>query len=73
MDRDVRVGEVGYCCLVSIPLRFENEALFVFAPIAKEAASDVDAQLERHVEPEVLAHFPRLEAGQIVNRGIAIL
>lgn len=68
MGCDVRIRQVGYCCLVSIAFGFENKALFSFAPLAEEATTNVDSQFEGHVEPEILAYFPCSQAREVVNR-----
>lgn len=68
VDGDVRVGEVGNCCLVPVAFCFEDKALFSFVALEKEVAPDVDAEFKWHVESKVLTNFARLDTGQIVNR-----
>jgi hypothetical protein len=63
MHRDIGVGQIGQGRLVAVFLRFENQASFVGPlPGLEDAATDVEAQFERHVQPEELAALLRLES-----------
>ena len=53
--------------MVSITFRFKNEAPFAPAARAKDLASEVYAEFERHVQPKVFADFFGFESGEIVD------
>ena len=68
MSFNVRTGEVRDRGLVAVPLFFKDENdLLVNPSRTVAAASEVQTQLERHVESIVLAFLPCLTPTQIVN------
>ena len=73
MNLDVLAADIRKRGVISVWLCLEDQCAFApVAPLSKEASTEVQSKLQRHVEARHAGDWIDLNPGQIVNSPVAL-